>query len=950
MTFFTALDALSRRAAFVPFFTLFVVLCFNAVHTSYGFEPVRSGLMRVTTPAQKLEVELNGATDLYLYADYAGDSYDCDQAIWGEPTLIDADGRRVDLTTLRPESAQTGWGELLVNHNHQNKELRVGRTQFKTGFWAHAPSLLHFKLDKEYARFTTLVGLDTNGVRGSVFFQVRNEPVEMPKPEEYKQTNPRVTVPPIPKSSDSDFTFNPAAAQTLLDAGVEKLIFVRRYTYDSNHVYTDHVNCSWLPGAGFAILDLRTGQVQDLYYDQLHEGMIQRFDLSYDASKIVFDFRASPEQGYRIYEANLDGSGMKQLTFPQEDEAELVRKYKRGSYLHGTDDLHPCYLPDGGIVFVSTRAQFSVLCDASDNFTVTNLYRMDADGANLQPLTYSPLNEQSPAMLPDGRIIYHRWEYVDKAAGNAKALWAVNPDGTGASEIYGDNISFPESMLYPRPIPNSDNQIVFLGASHCCPNNALGTVIVIDAKDDARDVETMRYITNDVRAYHHNGFHFLDSDGQYRHDLTGVGGRLFKDPYPIAEDLFIASRKPAGLLWNDLTGYDLVLLDDQGHETELLTDLNAGCWHAYPILERDLPPVRSSVLDPQLAAQGKALCAITNVYEGLDGVARGDVKYIRVLEQVPRSWTARKSWGEDHDGTTHAHSAVGHGQLSVKVQLGVAPVEEDGSASFYVPADRALYFQALDENYRAIQTERTYVNYRPGERRACVGCHETQRDAPTQVNPVTPTALLREPSVLSAQPNQDAPESVFDYQRQIQPLWNDHCLQCHHEGDDSHEPILDDKPQSNYSRSYWNLVNLARTDAQLLGNIVPRNEDAASAGIEFVPPYQSGALSSPLAAWLFGETALKDAPEAAQNELKKLIDLHADAKIELSTNEKITLANWLDVNGQFHPSYFGRLHEKFQDRLDYRPEITPEEARSRVLPERIEMLYRDADAQATQAQ
>ena len=77
---------------------------------------------------------------------------------------------------------------------------------------------------------------------------------------------------------------------------------------------------------------------------------------------------------------------------------------------------------------------------------------MDADGGNCQPLTFSALNEQSPAVLPDGRIIYHRWEYVDKAAGNAKALWAITPTA-GAAEVYGDNIPFPESMMYPRPIP-----------------------------------------------------------------------------------------------------------------------------------------------------------------------------------------------------------------------------------------------------------------------------------------------------------------------------------------------------------------------------------------------------------------------------------------------------------------------------------------------------------------
>ena len=672
--------------------------------TISAFEPVKSKLARVSTPAQEISVELDGARDLYLIADYAGDSYDCDQAIWGDPKLIDNDGNEIDLSAVTPESARTGWGTLLVDKDLSGGKLRIGKKTFEHGFWAHAPSQLHFKLDGSYRRFTAFVGIDVKGSRGSVVFEVRDAPVDAPAESEYKRVNAQAALPPVPSSDKTEFTFNPEAAKKLLDAGIEQLVFLRHYTYNSNHVYTDHVNCDWLPGAGFCVLDLRTGKTRDLLFDELRNGMIQRFDISYDAKKIVFDFRSSIEDGYRIYEANLDGTGLKQLTFSVDDEKELVAKYRSGNYMRGTDDLHPCYLPDGGVAFVSTRPQFSVLCDSSDTFTVTNLYRMDADGGNMQPLTFSALNEQSPAVLPDGRIIYHRWEYVDKAAGNAKALWAINPDGTGASEVYGDNISFPESMMYPRPIPDSDSKIVFLGTSHCCPNNALGTVIVIDAKGNARDVETMQYVTNDVRTYHHNGFHFLTEDGEYQHDLTGVPGRLFKDPYPVAEDLFIASRKPEGFVWSEPTGYDLVLLDDEGNEELLLADENASCWLPVPLCEREKPPVRSTAVDEELAKRDLALCAITDVYAGMPEVERGTVKYVRVLEQIPRSWSARKSWGDDHEGTTHAHSAVANGSLSVKVQLGVVPVEEDGSAYFYVPANRAIYFQALDAQYRAVQT------------------------------------------------------------------------------------------------------------------------------------------------------------------------------------------------------------------------------------------------------
>ena len=148
----------------------------------------------------------------------------------------------------------------------------------------------------------------------------------------------------------------------------------------------------------------------------------------------------------------------------------------------------------------------------------------------MQALSNSPVSEASPAMLPDGRILYHRWEYVDKAAGNLKCLWAMNPDGTASSEIYGNTITFPETMIYPRPIPGAPGKIVMLGTSHCCPNNAMGAVIVIDTSQELRSEDTMQFVTNDIRAYAHTGFHFQDDQGLWQLDKTGTLGRLFKDP------------------------------------------------------------------------------------------------------------------------------------------------------------------------------------------------------------------------------------------------------------------------------------------------------------------------------------------------------------------------------------------------------------------------------------
>lgn len=928
-------------SAFIFVLFLGLVVIGWRIPSVYAFQSVETKVMRVADKAQMLEVNLDGATDLYLTATFGPDNYDFDQTAWCNPVLIDADGNETDLTTFTPVSAQTGWGNLVVNQDHVGRKFRIAGETFERGFFAHAPSILHFRLSgkfdgesaKKYVKFRVHVGLLESAARGSSVFRVTSEPTKMPTSAEFKKNfqkpTPKFIVPP---SSESKFEFNQEAAQKLLDRGITELVFIRRLTLNSNHVYTDHVNSRWMPGGGLAVLDLRTGKVRDLA-PELASGVVHRFDVSWDAKKIVFDFKPDALEGYRIYEINVDGTGLRQLTFPPENEQELITKYGHGGYHHGTDDMQPCYLPDGGIAFISTRCEISVLCDASDNFTVTNLYRMDADGGNMQPLTFSALSEQSPTVMADGRILYHRWEYLDKAAGNVKALWAMNPDGTNSSEIYGNTIAFPECKIYARQIPGAPDKIVFLGASHCCPNNAVGTVIILDTRKHIRAHEAMTYLTREVASFHHNGFHFLNEEGKWVHDMSGVPGRLFKDPYPLSETLFLAARKPKGLPWNDVRGYDLVLLDGEGNDTQLLKDVNVSCWHPFPLIARPIPPVRSSVREMTENTENKeaekhAVAVITDIYVGMDDVPRGEVKYLRVLEQIPRSWSARKPWyGKDHRGTTHAHSAIGDGHLSVKVQLGVIPVAEDGSAKFYVPADRAVYFQALDEKYRAIQTERTYVNYRPGETRACVGCHETPNDTPTRSFGPLPTAMKLPVATLGHQPNQTEAEMVFDYDRQIQPIWDKHCISCH--GAEKQDGNLDLRgtPELTYCVSYHQLVRLSRdAKKQLLGNRAERNEDAASNEIAYIPPYRTGALSSTLSGWLSGDGGALTAKEHIEyvEFLKK-----SHPNVKLSETELLTINNWLDVNCPYHPSYFGHLNAEFADYPNYRPVVTPAEARQR---------------------
>src|SRR4030042_357313 len=138
------------------------------------------------------------------------------------------------------------------------------------------------------------------------------------------------------------------------------------------------------------------------------------------------------KNNYQIYRVNIDGTGLVQLT-----DAEH-------------NNLDPCWLPDGGIAFTSDRKPAFAYC-----WVVTSpvLYRMDRDGKNQRRLSANYLMDFTPSVLADGRIIYTRWEYVDRPACPIQSLWAINPDGTGLSGFYGNRVISPGTFMQAQSIP-----------------------------------------------------------------------------------------------------------------------------------------------------------------------------------------------------------------------------------------------------------------------------------------------------------------------------------------------------------------------------------------------------------------------------------------------------------------------------------------------------------------
>jgi len=729
------------------------------------------------------------------------------------------------------------------------------------------------------------------------------------------------------------------------DVGFEELIFVKRKPYSSDHYYTDINNGTspdrFLPDNGIYIYNLRTRseravvRAADLPGGK---GFLGKIGLSFDARKVLFDFRQDAGSGFRIWEVGTDGKGLRQVSFPPPDEAEKVARWHPSWH---TDDIHPCYLPDGGILFSSTRCEHTVLCGGSGHLLAPGLYRMDADGSHVEQLTRSPVSEFCPVVLDDGRVMYHRWEYIDRGARVSKTVWSMNPDGSRPQELYGLADDDTTVYMYPQPLPGSSHQFVSVGTCHFPQGGCLGAILLVDFGMGVRvrgpDPNEASYVQGDKRYPVVNitpevfvqrrtepGWHFLTKDGKYVHDGEGRSGHLFTHPYPVSDREFLVSYKvkPSDHYKEVANAYALYLIDTEGGRRLVHADPVLSCWHPTPLVARAVPPRLQPARDPKYLASGQSLCVLTNVYQGMDGIERGKVKWLRINEALPRYWSTGRRWEPS------LSSSAWKAALWPRVQWGVVPVEEDGSAHFVVPAHRAIFFQALDENFRELQRERTYVNYAAGEVRSCTGCHGQSNRTASLGNSVTPGALTRAPSVPQPQPC-DLVENggtgragqVIHYPTDVQPIFNARCLQCHGAKDPAGGLRLTGEVTDYYNTSYEELAR-----KELAGPIIPEftsflHGDRGNYNGAYLPPRSLGCPTSTLIAVLTNATH----PKNAKDDHTKM----------LTPMELMILSRWVDTNYQFYGTYFGRQHPQWVNRdpavpaydpADFRRKATFEEA------------------------
>jgi len=684
-----------------------------------------------------------------------------------------------------------------------------------------------------------------------------------------------------------------------------EILFVKRSTYNSKHYYDDFQHISrW--GGNLCVLSLADGSVREIA-PQLSGGVFDRYDLSLDGQRIVFGYRRPKPEGFRIYEIGVDGRGLRQVTHPPADEEQRMATYGQTSmksdffglmgYQFWTDDVHPCYLPDGDIGFASTRSEHGVLCTPGHYLACTNLYRMKADGSALRPISYGALSEFTPTMLDDGRILYNRWEYVYKGIAAVQSLWIMRPDGSGSEELYGNNIANPGVFWQARQVPGNSRLVVCIGCGH--EPLGVGQVLLLDLSKEKRTTDPIVSLTPNVKTENLRGL-FQLRNGVWREDIYGP---LYADPYPLSDKFFLVSCNP-DKRYNDPAGYGIHLLDAFGNRVPIYHDSEISAWQPMLHSPRQTPAVLSAARTETSGSDATGTLFLNDVYRGLSGVDPGTVKYIRVMEQVPKPWAAEIDLlrGEDRraDGAGgRGHIAIGlDSHIWIAVLLGVVPVEEDGSAHFQVPSRRNLFFQALDENFMEVQRMRTFVSLEPRETRSCVGCHESGSQAP----PVSrlAMALRRPPTKLAAQPGDVAPRPLH-YPTNVQPILDRHCVSCHSGADPKVEPDLRGELTTLFSRSYENILRAGLVDTV-------REWPGATYAMqnaEAVPPYSHGSHRSRL--------------------VEVLKAGHHDVK--LSQAEWIKLVTWIDCGVPYYGSYYGRRNLKYQGQPGFRPVPTLSSAR-----------------------
>lgn len=703
------------------------------------------------------------------------------------------------------------------------------------------------------------------------------------------------------------------------DLGIERLLLVTRYAPHTPRNITRTFAWQHKPGGGIqtlAGLDPAT-PLEPLLSDQLGPGHVHSLDLAWNADRVAFSFarqpRWPPERDTTT--AAGEGRGAHELRrshpplqlFEIQIDGRTLRQLTEDSYWN---DFEPAYCADGGLVFASDRCARSAECGPFDyDIANANLFRLAPQNDSPQRLTDSKDLDRHPASLNDGRLVYTHWEYQERHFMEVHSLWTARPDGSMSDALFKQHLKAPLALRAARPVPGSSQLVAIASGHHCF---ASGPVVRIDPSAGLNNAAAIRVITPGVRPQEGPMAGSPPQEG----GVIDAGG-LYETPWALSETCFLAAyayarpkcSAPGGV---DSNGFGVYLIDVYGNRELIHRDRLLSTTHPLPIVARRRPlqvadsrpakrgaigvqaenavnadgievgaePANPSAASPPGSAG--AVCCVADVYEGLDGIPRGSVRYLRVAQHV--GWPLDETSGMAPYFTAAAYEKqFAYRSWSPVRVIGTVPVQADGSVSFRVPADTALYFQLLDERFMEVRRMRSFVSLQHGETRSCRGCHETQAKTP-RADWRSPLALKQPPVEPVAPPWGN--QRLLGYEWLIQPILDQHCTRCH--GPTRADGDLDLGPSRNADGLLQSFATMfgrgsdGQSTGQVLVSVADRFSDSSVS-----QPKQFGSHRSSLV------TTLLEDP------------LHL-REVQLDEDQWYALVTWIDCNAPYYDRFINK--------------------------------------------
>ena len=507
-------------------------------------------------------------------------------------------------------------------------------------------------------------------------------------------------------------------------------------------------------------------------------GAIRDVEIAYDGTSVLFAMRTPVDLNLDLDDEDQPTWNIWEYTF----ETQLLRRVISSDLIAEIGhDIAPHYLPDGRIIFSSTRQLRSnaILLDEGkpqfEAFDEDNrepaflLHVMNSDGTNIEQIGFNQSHEMDPSVLSSGQVIFSRWDHA--GPNNVINLYRMNPDGSGLEMLYGQNShdtgTNGEIIQFLQPRELEDGRVMALVRPFTNTSGG-GDIITID---------TPVYVENTQPTMNFPG---MTGPAQERATIVNVsteanqpspGGR-YASVYPIQDGtgrlltswsqcrltdvLDPNDPPPATIIYYPCTAanlanpnyeeadptYGIWIYDPRDNTQQPIVVAEDGFVFTEVVSAdpRPTPPVildgiATYVDDPDLAADSAAVLKIRSVYD-FDGGAIADIdslanpaittsadmrpaRFVRIVKAVSIP---------DDDFLDINNTAFGPiGALGMKEIVGYGMVEPDGSVMIKVPANTALSVSVLDSNARRITTRHhNWMQLRPGQLLECNGCHIAQ--------------------------------------------------------------------------------------------------------------------------------------------------------------------------------------------------------------------------------